>query len=83
MKTIEYKKTRQAPAIIIRLMASFALSSVLAVGTAFAQYAGPASSSGKAQRLTEAGLYGFGLLVLIGLVVLLYVYAPRFKRRRK
>lgn len=66
-------------------MTSFVLSAVVGVGTAAAQYASasPAPAASGAQSLAEAGLYGVGLLFLVGLVVLLYIYAPKAKRSSK
>lgn len=66
---------------------SFVLSAVVGVGTAAAQYASAtpeaAATASDAKGLAEAGLYGVGLLFLVGLVVLLYVYAPKAKRSSK
>lgn len=66
-------------------LTSFVLSAVVGVGTAAAQYASatPDPAASDAQGLAEAGLYGVGLLFLVGLVVLLYVYAPKAKRSSK
>lgn len=66
-------------------MTSFVLSAVVGVGVASAQYAEatPTPAASSSQQLAEAGLYGVGLLFLVGLVVLLYIYAPKLKRNHK